>query len=122
MFRRIHIIFPGTALALSKCRRITLILMLSLLILMPLPMWTLNAILGFDQLDEMVVTACFFTWALSLLLYPVMAIYAVYIFESALLSLVKTQADPSRDITTAMHLNEHQQTLIAVTAYVLVLC
>ena len=61
----------------------------------------------------------YIVFALWIVLYPIMALTATYIFQRKLLALAKKQAVSSTNVTKEIELSDHQQNLIAVAAYVL---
>ena len=124
--RRIHICFSGTAYQLSRCQY-----------------YFFGAVLVYNMLSPCVHVAFFvaaissganiFSWntyttaaaygtivfSLWIVLYPIMALTATCIFQRKLLALAKKQAVSSTNVTKEVELNDHQEKLIAVAAYVL---
>jgi len=84
---RIIITFSGPSFELSKCSKLTLCTLTILSFVLPLPM---SIHIAFD-LDGAYTDWSMWSLMASFLVYPAMAIYAVYVFQSALLSLTKMQ-------------------------------
>lgn len=117
IFRRIHISFAGTVYQLSKCQYgiFGIILLFYLLSGIALP---IGNVIGY-KLPSSLQNAFLPVLFVYLFLYPLTATFAACIFQRKLLALTKMQAASCANVSKLIELNNRQQMLIGVAAYVL---